>query len=106
MRPMSRVHSRIFCPILICRPDNFGREWAESAETPFWPLHGLILAKFHFEWLFLIAKMISNSIGVIFLGFGPNRPIRPSDFGLFHVSPDPEIGVLQIFLLNKLSDDF
>jgi len=94
MCPMSRVDGRIFWAALICRPDNFGREWAESAETQFWLLHGPILAKFHFEWLFLIAKMISNLIGVIFLGFGPKRPIRPCDFGLFHVSPDPENGVL------------
>ena len=97
MCPMSRVDGRIFWAALLCRLDNFGRDWAESAETPFWPLHGPILAKFHFEWRFLIAKMIFKLMGVIFLGFGPNRPIRPSDFGLFHVLSDPERGVLQFF---------
>ena len=98
MCAMSRVGGRIFWAILICRPDNFGREWAELAETLFWPLHGPILAKFHFEWLFLIAKMISNLLGVIFLGFSPKQPIRPSDFGLFHVLPDPETSIVQKIL--------
>ena len=98
MRPMSRVDGRIFWAALICRPDNFGREWVELAETQFWLLHGLNFVIFHFQWLFLITKMIINLTIGIFLDFGRNRPIRPSDLALFHVSPELEGGVLQKIL--------